>query len=386
MQNNKYLIVTHNRVYGIPDALRDYLNEKKKKLVVFIAHPLDKIDGDSFMQVYIKGKKVDESRIKRNKSLGSINFIIDALITIYWVVFKLPKFDILIGNDNLNASSGILLKLFGRTKKTIFYAMDFSKDRLGNKLLNKIYHSLEKMSVWYSDEIWVVSVGITYAREKYLGIDSNKYPQKIVPTGVWINKKNAKSIDKINKHQLFFIGHLLEKQGLQEVIRSIPKITKKIKDFKFVIVGDGEYKKSLEQLAAQLKVTKYIKFTGVIQNHDNVFEIMSSSSVGIAPYVPSRDKSENFTYYGDPGKIKDYLSAGLPVIMTDVSHNSRSLQKRGCAIVVKYDLDEFAKAVIKIMTNLKTLDTYRRNATLVSKEFDWHSIFDKAFTNVASFD
>jgi glycosyltransferase involved in cell wall biosynthesis len=374
----KYIVATHNRVYGIPDALRDYLVEKKVETVAFIAHPLDKVPGDSFMQVYKRGKKVKEERIKRNQSLGTFNFVLDTLITIYWVIFRLPRFDVFVGNDNLNAFAGLVLRSLGKTKRSIYYAMDFSLDRLGNPLLNNIYHWTEVYCIKKSDEVWVTSLGIIYAREKHLGIKPEDYFQKVVPTGVWNEITKIKDLKDINLHHLFFIGHLLEKQGVQKVLKAIPLIVKEIRDFKFIVIGGGEYKGKLEKLSKSIKVDRYVEFAGIISDHKDVFEIMSISCVGIAPYKPEKDKSKNFTYFGDPGKIKDYLNAGLPVIMTDVSHNAKELEKAGCAIVVEYDEKEIAKAVVKIMKNTNSIRKYRKKALRKAKEYDWHAIFDRA--------
>lgn len=378
-KDTNYLVITHNRVYGIPNALRDYLIEKKLKRVVFISHPLDNVSGDSFMQVYKRGEMINEVKIKRSPKIGFVNFFIDTFLTLYWVAFKLPKFDVCVGNNNLNAFAGLILKKTGRLKKCIYYSMDFSLDRLKNPWLNKIYHAIEKYSVKKSDEVWVVSKAIPYAREEYLGISSVDYPQKIVPTGVWFDETKIKNFSKINQNQLFFIGHLLKKQGVQKVLEAIPLISKKIKDFKFVIVGGGEYKKTLENLTKKLKIKDKVKFTGIIRSHKDVYKIMNKSAVGIATYKPEEDKTKNFTYFGDPGKIKDYLAAGLPVILTDVSHNAKNLEKNGCAIVVEYNKQEIARAVIKIMKSKTSLKKYRENAIKKAKQFDWHAIFDAAF-------
>ncbi|MFC1649088.1 glycosyltransferase [Patescibacteria group bacterium] len=373
------LVVTHNRVYGIPNALRDYFVSKKHKRVVFIAHPLDNVDGDSYMQIYEQGEKVDEIKIRRSKSLGPINFLIDTLLTIYWVVFKLTKFDIYVGNNNLNALVGVLLRWTRKVGKSIYYTMDFSEDRLGNALLNFVYHKIDVFSIKRSDDRWVVSKGIILAKKEFLNINTKRYPHKIVPTGVWRNIIKPNIHKGFDKNTIFFVGHLLKKQGVQNVLKSLPTVQKKVPGVKMVIVGDGPYRKTLEQITKKLHITDHVVFTGIVKEHKEVFELMSKSCVGMATYEPQVSGKKHFTYYGDPGKIKDYLSVALPIVMTDISYNAKDIENAGCAIVTKYDSKDIAKAILSIMTDANHGQKYRKAAAEKSKEYDWNRIFDKAF-------
>ena len=43
------------------------------------------------------------------------------------------------------------------------------------------------------------------------------------------------------------MGHILEKQGVQYFIDAVPLIIKSLPDFKFLVIGDGEYLKKLKE-------------------------------------------------------------------------------------------------------------------------------------------
>ena len=103
--------------------------------------------------------------------------------------------------------------------------------------------------------------------------------------------------------------------------------------------------------------------------------MMSESAIAVATYKPEKKQLYNFTYYADPTKLKDYLSAGLPLILTDISYNSLEIATKKCGILVQYDKNDIAKAIVKILTNKKVLDEYRNNALVYAKEFDWNVIF-----------
>lgn len=374
--NQKIVIVTHEMFYGVPHALRDYLLNKRIKELIFIGHPL--VDQrKSSIKVYQKGKQVLKKNVNQNV-YGILSYLLDFFLTNYWIIKQRGKYDLFIGVDILNSLAGVCLRKMGRVKTVIFYAMDFHPIRFNSRLLDFIYHKLEELCVKNADEIWNVSPKIAQGREKFLQISSLKYPQKVVQSGVWNKKIKQFPFSKVKKHQLLFLGHLLEKQGLQMVLQATPLIITQIPDFRFVILGGGEYEEPLKKLAKELKIENYVEFKGWIKEREKIDSTLGESAAAIAVYVPEKERLRNFTYYADPIKIKEYLASGLPVILTDVPYNAREIEKRKCGIVVDYQKEEIAKRVIDLLGNERKLKEYRDNAVAFAKEFDWEIIFAKA--------
>jgi len=124
---------------------------------------------------------------------------------------------------------------------------------------------------------------------------------------------------------------------------------------------------------------RYITFTGWIKERKKLDNLISESACAIAPYNPAK---AGFTYYADPTKIKDYLSAGLPVILTSVPYNAKEIQKKKCGIVVDYKKEDIAKAVIEFIKDKEKLRAYRENAVKYARQFDWNKIFNKALSKL----
>lgn len=380
MNYQKVIIVTHETFYGIPHALRDYLINKKLEKLIFIGLPfVEQVTGQrkySFSK-YEKGTLIKEKKINQRIG-GIISYVIDFLLTGYWVIIQKEQYDVLIAIDVLNALSALALRKIGRVRKVIFYAVDFSPVRFHNRLLNFIYHEIEKLCVKNSDEIWDVSPKIAEGRKRFLGLDPKTYVGKVVNSGIWIKKIKNFPFSKVKKHQLLFLGHIMEKQGLQKVLESIPAVVRKIPDFKFVILGGGEYEANLRDLVQSLKVEKYVEFKGWIKERKIIDTTLGESAAAIVTYVPEKEEIYNFSYYGDPIKIKEYLSSGLPVILTDIPYNAKEIERRGCGIVVGYEKEEIINAILKLLSNEQTLREYRENALKYAKVFDWNIIFSKA--------
>jgi len=93
-------------------------------------------------------------------------------------------------------------------------------------------------------------------------------------------------------------------------------------------------------------------------------------------------EKDRFTYYADPTKLKDYLSTGLPILLTDVPHNARDIENNKCGLIIDYTADRIAEAVIDLMKNEERLKQYRENATNYAKQFDWNIIFKENLERV----
>jgi glycosyltransferase involved in cell wall biosynthesis len=375
----KIAIVTHELIYGVPQALRDYLIKRKTSSLLFIGLPF--IDSRKASVIsYRKGTKTDEKVVFRHKSLGILDYFIDFFQVIWWIYSRKENYDLFIGVNNLNSLAGLFLKKMGKVKKVIFYTMDFVPLRFNNRILNYIYHQIEIVCVKKCDEVWNVSPRMAKGREDYLGLSEKKYFQRHVPVGIWNDKVKKRSFEQIKKNQILFIGHLsTEKQGVQMVLEALPAIIKEIKDIKFLVVGGGWHEEILRNKAKELKLGDHVSFTGWIKDRSKLDEMMSESAIAVATYKPEKKILRNFTYFADPYKLKDYLGAGLPVVLTDISYNAKELEKRECGIIVKYDSREIAQAIMKLLKDEVTLKQYRINALKYAKELDWTNIYDKIF-------
>ncbi len=380
-EDQKFIISAHVVWYATAHALRDYLLSKKAKSVVFIQLPFV-TRRDLTVDIYHQQKHTLSITSKRKDYPDMLDYSLDFLAVLRWSLSQPGKHHIFIGEDPLNCVAGLFLRLIRKVDRVIFYAIDFSPTRFANPVLNYIYHSLEKLCVVFADETWNVSPKIAEGRQQFLGLSPIKYPQKVVPVGVWPSEIVTQPIipQTVRKYHLIFMGHLLEKQGVQIVIDAIPAIIKKIPDFKFAVIGEGEYSQQLHQQATSLKAEEHAVFIGSIPTHDQLNQMMDQGLCAVALYKPEKDKKKNFTYYADPGKIKEYLARGLPVITTNVPHNAQEIVHRRCGLVIGYDAGETARAVINILGNRQTLADYSKNAISFASEFTWDKIYTKAFT------
>ncbi|MEI6532797.1 MAG: glycosyltransferase [Candidatus Roizmanbacteria bacterium] len=377
---NKHIVIsTHYLVYGASQALLDYLNNKKIYIITYVQHPLFINGNSSTVTSYVKGVKTSSKKWFYFSNLSILKFALEIMSNIITGLF-MKKSNVFFGFDSLNAFSGIILRFLKKTNFVVYYTIDYVPERFSNSLLNNIYHLFDKFCITYADEVWNVSPRISEGREQKRGLKLTKYPnQRTVPIGIWFDKIKRLPFEKISPHKLFFIGNIQEGSGLQYVIKAIPDILKEIPDFFFLIVGGGDYLPNIQKLVKELRLAKYIKFTGWIIDRNRLDTIMADSALAVALY----DKqSNNYTYYADPTKPKDYLSAGLPIIMNDLPHYAYDLEKNKCAIIIESDPVQISNAIIKLLSNSILLQKYRKNALNYIKKYDWNIIFDKEVSRI----
>ena len=382
LRRKKVIVATHVYGTGASQDLCRYFVEHKAKQVLYIGHPLfydAHIKGSGF-DLYESGRKIrDHYSVNRPIPLF-VSYLLHIIKTIVWSCRAGYTWDLYVGSNNLNAFAGLLLRTFGRVKKVVYYVIDFNPKRYDAPLVNALYHRLDQYCVRHADETWNMSPRMETGRKKYFGFTGGN--QKVVPVGLWLSESVSLPITEIHRYTLAFVGHVQEKQGIQYVMQSIPYIVKKIPDFKFLVIGGGDYLSVLQKLSTDLKVSEHVKFTGYVKNHADIEKLLAQSALAVALYDRYDGKKLSFSYFGNPTKVKAYLSAGLPVIMSDVPYNAKEIERVGCGKIVSYESRDIASAIIEILVNEKTLLSYRAHVVSYRKKFDWNRIFGAALANL----
>jgi glycosyltransferase involved in cell wall biosynthesis len=110
-----------------------------------------------------------------------------------------------------------------------------------------------------------------------------------------------------------------------------------------------------------------------------VERILAEASVAVAPYEPDPD---SFSRYADPGKLKSYLAAGLPILLTDVPPNATELAARGGAELVPFSADAFARSAEQLLGSREEWQRRREAALSLAREFDWPVILEPALESI----
>lgn len=327
---NKFVIVTHavlsesSDIAGPAHTLASYLNKKGAEYI-FIRHSL--FESDQTLVSYRKNNKNREYKLNSFIKFGEIiNRLLEGIRTIKVTLFfsKNSK-PIYIGIDPLNGFWGLVLKKLGKIKTLITFTVDYSPQRFSNKILNSIYHFIDRVTLNEADEAWVVSKRIYDVR-----IKQGKNPKSLffVPNAPSFNQVKyliKKTADPLN---VITIGTISKALDFELIIRAIGTLVKKYPSIKLTIIGAG---KGVEDLTSQISkdgLEDNIFLTGR-KSHKEVFQIISKHGIGIALYTDDA----SWSYYSDSMKARDYLALGLPVIISGNIGTTEEIKKKsgGCS-------------------------------------------------------
>jgi len=281
--------------------------------------------------------------------------------------------------ENLSFISIFPLRLLKLIKKLVYYSIDFTPQRFSHPFLNGIYHFIDKLACKGSDTNWVMVEEQIRKRKQYNTTKLNSAPFSIVPIGYDIKKINILPIEKIDFHNILYMGAIRESMGPQLAIQTMPMLIKKIPKIHLTIIGTGKYLDYLKELVKKLNLGSYVDFTGYIESFKQMTDLIAQKSIGLAPYMPIKG---SFSYYSDPSKIKLYMCCGLPVITTNVATMSNLISKTKSGLVVDYSEKSLANAIIFLLESRERYKSYKDAATKLSQKFDVNFILDKAFKKI----
>ena len=377
IRSKNIVIVAHKYLTQPDDELVNFLVEQKAANVMFIRHSFsDAADRISYFTWYREGAIYKKGRTRDfNKWPELFIYLKEFYFTWHWLVRAKVRWDKYIGLDGLCVYFGLFFRLIRLTKKVVFWAMDFVPEkRFGSRIVNWIYHSINIAGYQRSDEMWDLAPRMVEAREKFLGFSRKRYRKnRLVPYGVWLDRIKRYSYDQCNQKTIVFMGHMLEKQGAQLVLRALPLIIQRIPNIQYKLIGGGNYLDSLIIEAKRLGVYDYCKFLGRVEDITKVEAEIARSAVAVAPYIKELD---TWTYYADPGKIKTYLACGVPVVMTDIPWNAHQIQEAHCGLICSEEPIDLAQKILYLLEESHNR-AYRQNAIEFARTFNYKNIFNR---------
>lgn len=295
--------------------------------------------------------------------LPSTSYIGYAIAIIQVFIKVHSSFELFIGEGHIYSFVGIAMKKIGLVRKIIYSSGDYFTNVKSFRLIDK---EVSK----HVDVIWCASELMLKEREKNLA-GLKIAPQVVMPLGIIMRNKNILE-KKPDAKTILFMGNIQPHQGIDLMIEAFKEVRKTYPNTILEIIGRGPYMEEAQEKVSYANLSSHIVFHGFIDCQDKVDQIYQRSLVGMALYDP---ELSSFTKLSDPGKIKDYLSAGLPVITTNVFPFSSEIATSGAGVVVTYDKDSVVKALNRIIDQ-KNIGVFRKSAIKLAEKYLWDKVLD----------
>jgi glycosyltransferase involved in cell wall biosynthesis len=126
---------------------------------------------------------------------------------------------------------------------------------------------------------------------------------------------------------IIYTGNLGSAQALESCIRAMTHLSHETAVLR--LVGSGDRKDALQQLAAELGVKDRVEFAGVVPR-EQVPELLAAATIGLAPLQPTPELT-----YAIPTKLYEYAASGLPALTTGRGEIERFIEESGGGVHVQ---------------------------------------------------
>ena len=198
---------------------------------------------------------------------------------------------------------------------------------------------------------------------------------KVIPMGVDTKlfiHKDVKSKKYKNNKIILFVGRLNEQKGVKYLIKAMPLVSKKIRNARLLVIGEGEYKKELQKIAYSLNLGN-VDFLGSVA-HKKLADYYNLADVFVLPAVTSSIGTE-----GQGLVLLEAMSCGTCVIGTETGGIKFLIKDNENGLLVRERNEtDLAESISKILSDGKLRQKLSKNGIKFVKEnYSWDIIVKK---------
>lgn len=160
------------------------------------------------------------------------------------------------------------------------------------------------------------------------------------------------------------VGRLMPTKGFQTAIEALGMIKDRI-DFRYEIMGTGDYEEELKKLAKEKDIEKNVVFLGQIK-HDEVVKNLINSDLLVFP-----------TYHTETCSLVllEAMASGLPIITTNIQANPELVEEgKGGFLVEPKNPEKLSEKIVEMLSDRKRMLEFGRFNKENAKLFDWSII------------
>lgn len=242
----------------------------------------------------------------------------------------------------------------------------------------RIFHTSDRIIVLSkSDKNYITSFGVK--ENKITELPNAIDAERLLSLSNSVDQLNttdsfSKKYHLDGKRIILFIGPVIQRKGVEYLIRSIPKVVDALgNNILFVIVGCGDYLDRAKELTRQMNVDNHVLFTGIISD----FELIQFYKAADMYVLPSLSE-------GLPTSILEAMFFEVPVVATDIPGINDHF-KDSALLVKPADENELSNGIISSINGLNGQSQNSR--AFVMKNYSWDIIvkeYEKTYKNMIS--
>ena len=378
LANLRLLIAGTNNAGAAPIRMFRYLRDARLvQEVSFAGHPLaeEKVRRSELLRWSSAGNKERNWRVWREASMGSFSYLVDCVVTLLFLAAARRRYEIYVGFSPHLGLLGLLLRHLGIVKSTVFWTLDYFPNRFPSRWLNSLYLKLDELCVARSDYAWNITAPMSKARVER-GVQISADRMYVVPHPLEEWELEWVALEATEADTILYSGLLKPEYGFDLLLEALPLVIREKPGLKVTITSYQEIPQHLSELLEQKNLRQHFRILGYIADNDEYSRIVQRHRVGVAPYRPT---SKGYKPYADPSRVKTYLGRGLPVVITRVPPIAAEIEEKGAGIVVDYEKEQLADAIVKLLSDDEFYRGCRENAIALAQQYRVDRVLSSAF-------
>ncbi len=191
-------------------------------------------------------------------------------------------------------------------------------------------------------------------------------PMELMPNGV--NTDFFRPANNRKKRQIVYAGNVGHAQDLDKVALAVKSMNGTY-NLKFLIVGDGDTRESLERLVKAEDLTDSVIFTGTLPREE-IPQLLSESLVGVAP-LKRLDNLE----YAAPTKAYEYMACGIPFVGCGNGEIAHLAEDSGAGVIAGNTPEAIAVTLSSLLDDPGRMEEMgRRGRKYVAEHYDRRAV------------
>jgi glycosyltransferase involved in cell wall biosynthesis len=177
------------------------------------------------------------------------------------------------------------------------------------------------------------------------------------------------SMEKEPVPTVIYLGRLKKYKSIDHLLSAFALTLNEIPQAKLVIVGEGDYKANLIDLAQKLGITDKVEFTGFVDREEKVRRLQRAW-VAVCPSLKEGWGLTNI----------EANACGTPVIASNVPGLKDSVVHEKTGILYEYgNVQQLSDHLNRILTDLDYREKLRQGGLAWAKKFHWDDAADRTF-------
>ncbi|UDL03847.1 glycosyltransferase [Marinobacter sp. CA1] len=177
-------------------------------------------------------------------------------------------------------------------------------------LRGKLGSNLKRKALSKASAVTVVS---TPMKPIALDLGASNNSTYVAPMGFGFRNKGQTTQKERTPGQILFVGRLVEKKGVEHLIKALPAVLQSNPACELVIIGDGPEREHLERQAKELSIASSVHFLGALPQ-DELPKFYQTASLFCAPFI----EAKNGDVEGLGLVTVEAMSFGCPVLIGNV--------------------------------------------------------------------